>query len=88
MDLTKFLGQDSQEQSAQRLSKEEYAAQKKQEREEITGLLAACLKDLRIDQHDRALTYIDDNDTFQDSYLRSCKPYATCIIHGFKHVIN
>ena len=35
MDLTKFLGQDSQEQSAQRLSKEEYAAQKKQEREEI-----------------------------------------------------
>ena len=28
MDLTKFLGQDSQEQSAQRLSKEEYAAQK------------------------------------------------------------
>ena len=29
MDLTKFLGQDSQEQSAQRLSKEEYAAQKK-----------------------------------------------------------
>ena len=34
MDLTKFLGQDSQEQSAQRLSKEEYAAQKKQEREE------------------------------------------------------
>ena len=24
MDLTKFLGQDSQEQSAQRLSKEEY----------------------------------------------------------------
>ena len=37
MDLTKFLGQDSQEQSAQRLSKEEYAAQKKQEREEIWG---------------------------------------------------
>lgn len=28
MDLTKFLGQDTQEQSAQRLSKEEYAAQK------------------------------------------------------------
>lgn len=37
MDLTKFLGQDSQEQSAQRLSKEEYAAQKKQEREESLG---------------------------------------------------
>ena len=29
MDLTKFLGQDSQEQSAQRLSKEEYAAHEK-----------------------------------------------------------
>ena len=27
MDLTKFLGQDTQEPSAQRLSKEEYAAQ-------------------------------------------------------------
>ena len=39
MDLTKFLGQDSQEQSAQRLSKEEYAAQKKQEREEIWGMI-------------------------------------------------
>ena len=26
MDLTKFLGQDTQEPSAQRLSKEEYAA--------------------------------------------------------------
>lgn len=37
MDLTKFLGQDTQEPSAQRLSKEEYAAQKKQEREEIWG---------------------------------------------------
>ena len=39
MDLTKFLGQDTQEQSAQRLSKEEYAAQKKQEREEIWGMI-------------------------------------------------
>ena len=39
MDLTKFLGQDTQEPSAQRLSKEEYAAQKKQEREEIWGMI-------------------------------------------------
>ena len=39
MDLTKFLGQDTQEQSTQRLSKEEYAAQKKQEREEIWGMI-------------------------------------------------
>ena len=39
MDLTKFLGQDTQEQSTQRLSKEEYAAQKKQEREELWGMI-------------------------------------------------
>ena len=51
MDLTKFLGQDSQEQSAQRLSKEEYAAQKKQEREEIWGMIDVTFLCFRCGNH-------------------------------------
>lgn len=40
MDLTKYLGQETAEEtSSPKLSKEEYAAMKKQEREEVWGMI-------------------------------------------------
>ena len=68
MDLTKFLGQDSQEQSAQRLSKEEYAAQKKQEREEIWGMIDG--KAQEVFQNGASLKGFLD-------FMGQCKPQRT-----------
>ena len=68
MDLTKFLGQDSQEQSAQRLSKEEYAAQKKQEREEIWGMIDGKAQEV-FQNGDSLKGFLD--------FMGQCKPQRT-----------
>ena len=68
MDLTKFLGQDSQEQSAQRLSKEEYAAQKKQEREEIWGMIDGKAQEV-FQNGDFLKGFLD--------FMGQCKPQRT-----------
>ena len=68
MDLTKFLGQDSQEQSAQRLSKEEYAAQKKQEREEIWGMIDGKAQEI-FQNGDSLKGFLD--------FMGQCKPQRT-----------
>ena len=68
MDLTKFLGQDTQEQSAQRLSKEEYAAQKKQEREEIWGMIDGKAQEV-FQNGDSLKGFLD--------FMGQCKPQRT-----------
>ena len=68
MDLTKFLGQDTQEPSAQRLSKEEYAAQKKQEREEIWGMIDGKAQEV-FQNGDSLKGFLD--------FMGQCKPQRT-----------
>ena len=68
MDLTKFLGQDTQEPSAQRLSKEEYAAQKKQEREEIWGMIDGKAQEI-FQNGDSLKGFLD--------FMGQCKPQRT-----------
>ena len=68
MDLTKFLGQDTQEQSTQRLSKEEYAAQKKQEREEIWGMIDGKAQEV-FQNGDSLKGFLD--------FMGQCKPQRT-----------
>ena len=68
MDLTKFLGQDTQEPSAQRLSKEEYAAQKKQEREEIWGMIDGKAQEV-FQNGDSLKGFLD--------FMAQCKPQKT-----------
>ena len=68
MDLTKFLGQDTQEQSAQRLSKEEYAAQKKQEREELWGMIDGKAQEV-FQNGDSLKGFLD--------FMGQCKPQRT-----------
>ena len=76
MDLTKFLGQDTQEPSAQRLSKEEYAAQKKQEREEIWGMIDGKAQEI-FQNGDSLKGFLD--------FMGQCKPQRTetcsCSMH-------
>ena len=68
MDLTKFLGQDTQEPSAQRLSKEEYAAQKKQEREELWGMIDGKAQEV-FQNGDSLKGFLD--------FMGQCKPQRT-----------
>ena len=68
MDLTKFLGQDTQEASIQRLSKEEYAAQKKQEREEIWGMIDGKAQEV-FQNGDSLKGFLD--------FMGQCKPQRT-----------
>ena len=68
MDLRKFLGQDTQEQSTQRLSKEEYAAQKKQEREEIWGMIDGKAQEV-FQNGDSLKGFLD--------FMGQCKPQRT-----------
>lgn len=68
MDLTKFLGQDTQEQSTQRLSKEEYAAQKKQEREELWGMIDGKAQEV-FQNGDSLKGFLD--------FMGQCKPQRT-----------
>lgn len=79
MDLTKFLGQDTQEQSTQRLSKEEYAAQKKQEREEIWGMIDG--KAQEVFQNGDSLK---DSLILWDSASRRGQTTCSCFMHRIR----
>ena len=51
-------------------------------------LLSVLLDDLRIDQHDWALSHIDHNDPAQDTDLRSGQTDSLRVVHGLQHIID
>ena len=69
MDLTKYLGQETAEEiSSPKLSKEEYAAMKKQEREEVWGMIDG-----------KAREVFQDGESLKDflDFMARCKPQRT-----------
>ena len=69
MDLTKYLGQETAEEtSSPKLSKEEYAAMKKQEREEVWGMIDGKAKEVFRDG-ESLKAFLD--------FMARCKPQRT-----------